>query len=161
MRSGRPTALRPSSSAERDAVVAVAELVLSDTAPAELVIFDQAAEEYFTDPDAALSSPSREEAIGFGLDLALVTPVVLAVVTGVVRFLSTVVADATRDEASAQVARRIRRLFTADDATPKLDVDQARRVHDVARDQALALGLVETDAGLLADAIVGRLQIAQ
>lgn len=167
MSSGETTALTPASPAERDAVVHLAQLVLRDTAPAELTIFDQVADEYFDDPDTALSSHSREEAIGFGLDLALVTPVLLAVATSVVRFLSSFVADAARDEASAQVARWMRRLLNRDDGdeaiddgAEALDVEQARRVHDVARNRAVALGMGETDADVLADAIVGRLVIA-
>lgn len=168
MSSGETAALAPASPAERDAVVHLAQLVLRDTAPAELTIFDHVADEYFDDPDTALSSHSREEAIGFGLDLALVTPVLLAVATSVVRFLSSFVADAARDEASAQVARWMRRLLTRDDGDDEaiddgaeaLDVEQARRVHDVARNRAVALGMGETDADVLADAIVGRLVIA-
>jgi hypothetical protein len=157
------TTLTPMSEAERDTVCGVTHLVLRETAPAELVIFDQVADEYFADPAAALSSQSREEAIGFGLDLALVTPVVLAAVTGVVRFLSALVADAVQDEASAEVARRVRRLFgpARDGAVRTLDVEHVRRVRDVARSQAIAFGMPATDAGLLADAIVGRLQTAQ
>lgn len=65
---------------EKDLVAEVAQLVLQDAAPDELVIFDEVAEEYFRNPKEALSQQQRDEAVGFGLDEILLIPYVLDIV---------------------------------------------------------------------------------
>jgi hypothetical protein len=90
---------------EQELVAELAQLVLEQVAPEELVIFPQSAEEYFDDPQATLDPRRRDEAVGFGLDLALRTPYVLAVVTPVIHYLAAAVADAAREEVAPVVAR--------------------------------------------------------
>lgn len=174
--------LAPDTPAERQLVAEVAQLVLRRAAPEELAIFEETADEYFDDPAAVLDPQAKDEAVGFGLELSLITPYALAVAAAVVRYLATLLRDALEDAAKPEVVKRVRRLFRAEDdasqvgtpavpggsATPAgrtngvtpLDTEQARRVHDVAYDRATALGLLEADARLLADAVVGRLVVA-
>jgi hypothetical protein len=154
--------------AEQALACELAQLILDRVAPDELVIFEETAEEYFQDPQAVLDPKRREEAVGFGLDLALLTPYVLAVATTVVGWLATTVAEAAREESKPMVASFIRRPFRrgdrrAHDSEPvqPLTIEQARRVRDVAYQRAKALGLVDGQAMLIADSVVGAIVVAE
>lgn len=151
---------------EQALVTALAEVVLEETAPEELAVLPETAQEYFRDPDAALATPAGEEAVGFGLELTLLTPVVLAVLRPVVRFLVSTVGDAVQDELRSSVTALVRRLFrrpaeTAADPAggPGLTREQGQKIHDIALEQARALGVEAPQAELLADAVVGGLVV--
>ncbi len=125
----------------------LARLVLEQVAPDELAIFELTAEEYFADRQGVLNPQRREESVGFGLDLALLTPYVLAVASMVVTWLGTTVAEAAREESTAVVTSWIRRLFRrsqqnspAPEPVRPLSIDQARRIREVAFQRAKALG---------------------
>lgn len=162
--------------AEQDFIGDLARAVVGRVAPEELGLFAETEADYFRDPRAALRAGSRDEAVGFGLEMALMTPYVLTVGTAVVRFLGTVVSDAVRDqlrdELKPVVAGRVRRLLRRDDPAgadhresggqaraPSLTVAQAREVRRVALQQAIQSGLDEQKAALLADAFVGALLV--
>jgi hypothetical protein len=151
--------------AETELVAELARLALERAAPEELVLFPETAEEYFKDPQAVLDPKRRDEALGFGLDLAMLTPFVLAVATPVIRFLASTVAEAAGQEAKPLVTRLVRRLLRRPDpapeatepAPPPLSTDQVRQVRDIAYQRAKNLGLDEDQAVLLADSVVGGL----
>ena len=107
---------------DEELVRELAQIALSQVAPEELAVFDETADEFFADPDAVLSPEHRDEAVGFGLDAALATPFVLAVVMPVVQYLVSTVAEAAKDEASTTVKGLVKRLFrrlrTDDDSGP-------------------------------------------
>jgi hypothetical protein len=153
---------------ERVLVKDLAEAVLGQAAPEELVLFDETAQEYFDDPDQVLHARSRDEPVGFGLELALLTPYVLAVVGPVVTFLVSLVANSAKEGSKTLVAEWVRSLFKPKDKTstavvgslPALTPEQARRVRDVAYERAAFLGLPATTATLLADSVVGGLIVA-
>jgi hypothetical protein len=146
---------------ERALIRELAESALERAAPEELAVFDETAEEYFQAPEAVLNPKRRDEAVGFGLELALLTPSVLAAASAVVHFLLDVAADAVRDEAKASVAERLRRLVRhAGDAAPaSLSPQQLRRVRDLAYERVRATGADEAQASLVADAIAGGLAV--
>jgi hypothetical protein len=156
---------------ERALVDEFAQQVLLDAAPEELAIFEETAEEFHRDPDGVLRAQGKDEAVGFGLDVALLTPYVLAVATSALSFLLSTVADAAKTEAKPVVAELVRRLFrrkaAPDDpdqakAVPDpvtLSTDQAGQVREVAFARASDLGLSEDKARLLADAVVGGLRV--
>jgi hypothetical protein len=73
---------------ERALVKEIAEKVVADAAPEELVLFEETAQEYFEDPKRVLHARGSDEAVGFGLDVAMLTPYVLAAVGPVVTFLA-------------------------------------------------------------------------
>jgi hypothetical protein len=113
----------------------------------------------------------RDEALGFGLDLALLTPYVLAVAAPVLSFLVQTVASAAKEEATPHVRELVRRLFirsSGKDARPErrareplaLTGEQAREVREVALARATDLGLPAEQARLLADSVVGGLVVA-
>jgi len=151
--------------AENKLVAELARLVLEQAAPEELVLFPETAEEYFKDPQAVLDPKRRDEALGFGLDVAMLTPYVLAVATPVIRFLASTVAEAAGQEAKPLVTRIVRRLLrrpdpvseAAGEAPAPVSTDQARRVREIAYQRAKGLGLNEDQAVLLADSVVGGL----
>jgi hypothetical protein len=150
--------------AETELVAELARLALEQAAPEELVLFPETAEEYFKDPQAVLDPKRRDEALGFGLDLAMLTPFVLAVATPVIRFLASTVAEAAGQEAKPLVTRLVRRLLRRPDPAPEatepappLSTDQVRQVREIAYQRAKNLGLDEDQAVLLADSVVGGL----
>jgi hypothetical protein len=162
--------------AERDLVGELARAVVRCVAPEELELLAETEADYVRDPGLVLRARSRDEAVGFGLDLALLTPYVLVVGTAVVHFLAMVVSDAIRDEAREElkpvIAGRVRRLVRRDgpaaadrrgpgehDRAPGVTVEQAREVRQLALRQALQSGLDDQKAALLADAFVGALLV--
>jgi hypothetical protein len=161
---------------ERDLVDELACTVLQRVAPEELVVFDETAADYSRDPELVLNARRRDEAVGFGLEMALLTPYVLAVGTVVVRFLGSIISDAVRDEIRDElkpvIAGPVRRLFRREgtpqadrgesagqDRAPGVTAEQAREVRRVALQQARRSGLDDDKASLLADAFVGALLV--
>jgi hypothetical protein len=152
---------------ENELVAELARLALEQAAPEELVLFPETAEEYFRDPQAVLDPEGRDEPLGFGLDIAMLTPYVLAVATPVVRFLISTVAEAAGEETKPLVTRIVRRLFrrpdpaseAASEAPAPLSAEQVRRVRELAYQRAKGLGLDDDRAGLLADSVVGGLVV--
>jgi hypothetical protein len=153
---------------ERVLVTELSETVLGQAAPEELVIFNETAEEFFGDPDRVLRTRSRDEPVGFGLEIALLTPYVLAVVGPVVKFLGSLLASSVQEGSKAFVGEWVRSLFkskqTASPTAPAspagLTPEQARQVHEIAYTRATLLGLPAATATLLADSVVGGLLIA-
>jgi hypothetical protein len=145
----------------------LAQVVLEQTAPEELLLFDETATEYFADPQGVLAARGRDEPVGFGLDLAMVTPVVLAALTPVVQFLLSVATDAVKQEVRPVLVRWVRALLQkeqdppeADVPTPALTPHQAAHVRQLSRDRAMQLGMSQADAELLADSVVGGMAVA-
>ena len=142
---------------ERELISELGKLVLDQAAPEELLVFDDTAEEYFRDPEAVLDPKRRDEAVGFGLELALLTPYVLAAVTPVVQFLLEAASDAVQSEAKGAVATALRRLLRRDGAPAALSQEQLRSVRELAYTRACAVGVEEAKAAVIADAVIGGL----
>jgi hypothetical protein len=162
--------------AERDLVGELARVVVERVAPEELGLFEETEADYFRDPGLVLRARSQDEAVGFGLDVAMLTPYVLVAGTAVVHFLAAVVSDVihdeVRDELKPVIAGRVRRLLRRDDPAaadhrkseaqdraPSVTVEQAREVRRIALQQARQSGLDGEKAALLADAFVGALLV--
>jgi hypothetical protein len=147
---------------ERQLVVELSQLVLEQAAPEELLLFHETAKEYFEDPHAVLYPKRQDERVGFGLDVALLTPYALAVATQVVRFLASTLIDAGIDRSRPLVIRLVRRLLRRSDQPTRpeggpepLSPDQAGQLREITYQHAKGLGLPESQATLLADAVVG------
>lgn len=167
------------------------EVVVADVAPDELLLLPSTTEEFFEDPDKMIRVRSRDEPVGFGLDLELVSPYVLAVAGPVLTYLLSVAAETVKEGSKTLVGEWIRALFKRKDeagvtdgassdptastevvpanqagdtgrgvAAAALTVEQARRLHDIAYERATLLGLPKDRARLLADAVVGGVQVA-
>jgi hypothetical protein len=148
---------------ERALVSELAEIAVEAVAPEELALFEETTEDYFRDPDATLRADGRDEAVGFGLDLALLTPYILAVATPVVHLLATLIQDSIKEEVKPSIAQVVRRLLRREAAPsteiPPLTDAQRRQVRVTAYDRARNLGLDEGRANVLADAVVGGLAL--
>ncbi|WP_369255248.1 hypothetical protein [Geodermatophilus amargosae] len=149
---------------QRSLVKDLAAELVEQLDPDELAVFDDAAEDYFRDPEAVLNPRRRDEAVGSGVELALVTPVVLAVAGQVVEYLSGVVVEALGDNVRPRLLRFVRRMLGlgGEDAAepPSLDSAQVEHVRDVALARARDVGLDEERARLLAESVVGGLRRA-
>ncbi|TYP89000.1 hypothetical protein [Blastococcus xanthinilyticus] len=132
--------------------------------PDELAVFDDAAEDYFRDPGAVLDPRRRDEAVGSGVELALLTPVVLAVAQQVVDYLAGVVVEAVGDGVRPRLLHAVRRLLRLGDdegtADPPMALDSAQveHVRAVALARARDVGLDDERARLLAESVVGGLR---
>lgn len=149
-----------------------ARTVIERAAPEELVLFDDSAADYFRDPQAVLDPARRDEAVGFGLDLAMLTPYVLAVAGPVLAYLVKTVAGVVKEESTPLIRGWVKRLFrrgepgpeeprrtpeAAEPEVPTLTPAQAAEVRELAHARALDLGLPQEQARLLADSVVGGL----
>jgi len=144
---------------DTELIAELTALALEQAAPDELAIFDETAEEYFADPQAALSSSSKDAAVGFGLELAMLTPAALAVGSAVVQALGSILSDRLVSAGSRSLSALLRRLVRRQQPDPELTLtyEQARHVREVALARAHALGLPPQQATLLADSFVGAL----
>jgi hypothetical protein len=144
---------------EKAFIAALTELALERAAPEELVVFEETAEEYFADPQGALTAARQDSAVGFGLELAMVTPVALAVGGAVVQALMTALSDRAVTGISG-LLRRVLRKRTPEPTDIVLSPEQARYVRQVALERARSLGMPEQQAALLADSFVGAMATA-
>lgn len=150
----------------RDLVRGFAEKLVEQLEPDELAVFDETAEEYFADPRAVLHPRRRDEAVGFGIDAELLTPIVLAVAGPVVEYLTAVVVEATGEGIKPRLVRMVRRWLRLADAgdaptpePPGLTQEQIEHVRSIAYARACDSGLTEGRARLLADAVAGGVRI--
>lgn len=145
-------------------IAELTELALSTAAPDELLVFEETAEEYFADPQAALTAARKDSAVGFGLELAMITPVALAVGSAVVQAIVSALGDRAYQMGRQGIAALLKRLLRKDSQPRQqgeisLNPDQARYVRQVALDRARALGMPESQAAMLADSFVGAIVV--
>jgi hypothetical protein len=154
-------------------VVELGRAVVREVAPQELPLYRANSAAYVKNPTAALrGATSGDQMLGFGagIEVTLLTPVVLAVLSEVVKFLATEVLQASKRQGSGIIDEQVKRLFkqfrSADPATggpttpPPLSTAQLARVRTVAFDTARRLQLSADQAQLLADSTVGGLASA-
>jgi hypothetical protein len=134
--------------------------------PDELAVFDETAAEYFEDPQTVLDPRHKDETVGFGVDVELITPLVLAVAGPVVEYLAGVFVEAAGEGVRPRLVRRLRRLLRIEDPDEPaseepspLTAEQLQQVRAVAFARARDVGLEEDRARLLADAVTGGLTV--
>ena len=161
---------------DRGLIDEFAQEVLASVGPEELAVFPETSEEYHRDPEKVLSAKGKDEAVGFGLDLGLLTPYVLAVAAPVLTYLLNTVVEAAKTEAKPVIGNIVHRLFhrkkaagdgagttgtsEPDEEPIRLSAAEAAKVREVALARASDLGLTQERARLLADAVVGGLNVA-
>lgn len=145
------------------AIAELTRLALNTAAPEELDVFAETAQEYFEDPQAALTAAKGDAAVGFGLELAMITPVALAIGSAVFQSVVGMISDRTVAAGHRRAVELLRRVLRkeAPPAQLSLSPQQAQQLKMVALQQAHALGLPEAQARLLADSFVGALVTAQ
>ncbi|MFP5282081.1 MAG: hypothetical protein ACLGIF_01365, partial [Actinomycetes bacterium] len=152
---------------ERALATELAETVVGQVAPEELLVFRETAAEYHDNPDRVLHPRRRDEPLGFGLEMELLSPYVLAVAGPVVGYLLSVAKETITEGSTTLVSEWIRGLFRTKEKPAAADAEdsaaltpqQARRVHEITYQRATLLGLPEDRAVLLADAVVGGVQV--
>lgn len=147
-------------------VMEVARIVVREIAPQEMPLYRAHTELYFKDPAKALSTArSGDQLLGFGagVELTLFTPVVLAVLSQVTRFLASEVLKSTGPLLQDQVKLLFSRFRTAEpqsDDPPPLTPKQLAEIRGIAYETARRLRLSDDEADLLADSTVGALAVA-
>ncbi|MCX4390843.1 hypothetical protein OG777_28500 [Micromonospora peucetia] len=134
-------------------VVDAAHAAVRRLAPEELPIFDEVAAGWrrqLSKGGPTWSVP--QGGVGFGIDVTLLTELVLQVVAAAVGEVLVLGATAAR---VGLLRRRRRELPAPPEAGPGLDSTQARRLREACHRHAVALGLDPARAELLADAAVG------
>jgi len=144
-----------------DAIAGFARGIVGEMAPDELPLFAINSAAYFKNPKKALESrTSQDDTLGFGIEavVPLLTPVILSVVTEVLRTLAT----KGLDFAGARLQAMFNRSASPVPATsrPALSAAQLAEVRKVAFEKARQLKLLEPQAALLADSVVGSLAVA-
>src|SRR3954452_20013495 len=160
--SGTPGTQPPT---ERSLALELTSLALARAAPDELVLLEETAEEYFADPAALARAQDGDTPLGSGIDVAMMTPYLLAASSAVLPVLGTFAGELGKDVAKEVLTEPavswIRRLFRRTPAEPlgseALSPEQAARVREAVVAQCRALGLDPQHAALVADATIGSL----
>lgn len=153
---------------ERELATELAREAAGGVAPTEVLLFDEIAAEFWKDPGSAVRDGAGPEAVGFGIDAALVTPVLLAMAMPVIKELAAQLGAAVKEKAGTRLTVLVRRALRLPvtgppevlDEVPALSREQLGRVRDAAAKEARRLGVEPPVAAVLADAITGRLATA-
>lgn len=152
---------------ERMLATELSRLVAISAAPDEELLFDDAVQEYFQNPDAVLRpAEGRGVAGGFGgVVEVLLTPVILAAATKVVHYLAGIVVEVAEERARPRLVALVRRLFNPASAAPGVDCislsdDQIKWVRTTVFETAMSVLDDKIHAQLIADAMVGRIVFA-
>jgi hypothetical protein len=147
---------------DNELIAELAQLALGSVAPDELMVFDETAQEYFADPEAALSASGGDAAVGFGLELAMITPIALSVGAVVMQAIVDNLTGRAVSAGGTGLAALARRVFRRGSQPADLTLThaQAQQVRFTAFERARALGLPDAQAHLLADSFVGSIATA-
>ncbi|WP_028050412.1 hypothetical protein [Cellulomonas sp. URHD0024] len=161
--------------ATRQAVLDLASIVLAQEAPEELAVLDETSRHYFDHPEAATTRPDVDRPdvdrpdVDTSVALALLAPVALAIAKPVIDYLTKLAGEALRDAVAPRVQQWVNRVLKKKDAPAEaakgdppaaLTAEQAREVRRIAYERALALGVKDPRAGVLADAVAGGVVVA-
>jgi hypothetical protein len=147
--------------------------VVLQVAPEELEVFELLLTEYFQDPRAPqVSTAAADDPLGFGLSEALVavTPAAATVVSTVLSHLITETIKATKGDSETAVKARLKTLrrgtrragepaASESKEVAPLTREQMEQVRNMARKQALAIGISAGLAETMANALVGSLTL--
>jgi hypothetical protein len=145
--------------------------LVAELAPHELDVFPLVCDAYFRDPAGVERARGRrDDILGAGIEPGVVflTPVVLAVLSEIVRFLGEQLRKVLAEEATKAIRAVLNRLLgrqvndtPAPGPEPRLPDDLVRRVHDLVLTVARKLQLPEREARLLADTVVAHLILGE
>jgi hypothetical protein len=157
--------------AEDRLIADLARQQVARMAPKELPLYQMTSEAYFEDPKAVEAQAGKDEMLGFGVEagVAFLTPVALAVTTEVVKFIASELRKSVEAESSGVIREFIEKIFKRfrpaekeeeGKMLPPLTQEQIVRVRELAFEKGRQLDLPETQAGLLADSLIGSLATA-
>lgn len=150
----------PRSTVTSTLTVDLAREVVARVAPEENDIFDAAATTW---RDGVAAGKAPGSTVGFGIETALVSEVVLQIVAGSIVEVLHVGVTASRSRWRRWRERRRPSTLAADlpadvptvNGRIAMTADQAHRLREVSRRHAITFGLSEARADLLADSVVG------
>ncbi len=152
-------------------IVGLARDVCLQVAPQEMPLFRANSALYLKDPERAVRGiRSGDDLLGFGTgaEVLLLTPIIMGVVTEVVKFLANEVAKAAGREGAALIDQQVRHFFTrfhTPGVVPPpnaqaLSHERLVQIREVAYEAACRMQLSAEQASLVADATVGGLVVA-
>jgi hypothetical protein len=155
---------------EVEAVICeVARDIVADIAPQELPIFPAVSGAYFANPSTAMKQRKKEAGLGFGAEAlsALLTPVVLFVLTQVVAILGETAKKVATDELAKGGTAVVRMIFRKFDATEglskRLPLLESQRT--LVRQKIMSMGrdfkLSDETLSSLAEAVVAQLAVPE
>jgi hypothetical protein len=145
----------------------IGRAIVSRAAPQELPLYRSISQAYLQAPGEIQSKAViKDEMLGFGVAEAAtyLTPVILPVLTSILKFLAEEVKSSIHDQ--HLVGDVLRRLFAktatgnVTSAPVVLTREQLLRVRELAFEKAQELKLKDKEASLLADSIIGSLAAA-
>jgi hypothetical protein len=150
----------------KEVVSDFAEAVVTQLAPQELPIFPAVCKAYFDDPIKSLQTlTSEDRVLGFGLDpsAALLTPVVLAVVSEAFQVLLQIAEKAVEDGLGGQIGEIVKRMLSKGGSSQHLVLTkgQIRSVHRKVLETAKKLKLSGDKSAVLADAVAAQFRSEQ
>lgn len=146
-----------------DIIESIGVELVSRLAPEELPLFPELAQDFRRNGRGRGQGTSKDQMLGFGVAEAmmLLTPVILEFAKG----FWDAIAQQAGDTVSQAVGTRLLERFRKPKSVPGHDSknqdivaftpDQARKVHDIAAQQARRLRIPDEQARLLADAMAG------
>jgi len=159
------------SSDQNQLIADVARDIIAQTAPEELPLFRATSVAYFKNPEKILKDQKRkDEILGFGPGevVSLLTPTVLVVVTEVVTFVTAEVQKSIATESASIISELVKKQFKRfqpeekkeQNEVARLTPEQIAQIRKRTYEKARQLKLSESQAGLLADSVVGSLVAA-
>jgi len=152
---------------------AFARDIVRDIAPQEMPLFNSLARSGLEGCMKTRTSDSgRAEMLSFGMDVVvpIMTPIVLSAVMAVVKYVLGIIRESMKDAVGDVIKNALKALFkrlqskdgqAGGERPINLTKDQLVEIRKLVLDIARGKdGLAESDATVLADAIVGRLAIA-
>lgn len=148
-------------STQSDLLSEVAYNVITQIAPHELPIFQAVYEAYFDDPKKALTGLKSEDAIlGFGFDpsIALLTPIVLAVVSEVLQFVVQIGKKGVEDAFGSEISETIKGMLNKGDHVrhSHLSDKEIRLAYEKAFTTAKSFKLSDAKAAALANSRIAQ-----
>ena len=157
-------------SVQDQTISALARDIVSDIAPQELPLFQPVSEQYFKDPERALKGQTgRDEPLGFGVGEAatFITPIVLATLADVLKYLGEHVLQTVKEESSRVASDEVKHLFQKfrlgnrgkEKNSKLLTPEQVEQVRRLAFEKARELQLTTAKANLLAESVARSLAL--
>jgi len=155
----------------RKVIQGISRDIVDQFAPEELELFDDLVQEYFQDPRPPdSSSEPKDDPLGFGLSetLIAVTPAAMAMVSGVLNYLTTDIVKVAQEEITEAVKEKIKALFNSSkensdqklkNEIPPLTIEQLEQVKKLARKQAIQFGIKPEQAEKMSNALIGLLAL--
>jgi hypothetical protein len=139
---------------ENQLIADVTRDIIAQTAPEELDLFNALSEEYFNHGITYIEP--KDDKLGFGVGEAVtyLTPIALAVMTEVLKYLATQLAR----DAVERLIKRIRSSEAGGKPSPSpLSPEHIIRIRELVAEKARQLGISEPESAILARAVVNRL----